>query len=79
MSRLLFRRIAEMGSNPLLTAIYTGLLDLLEQENPPPAVLRRLVARSQRAVAVIGSGDLERVGLPAESDRFATNISELRG
>jgi GntR family transcriptional repressor for pyruvate dehydrogenase complex len=78
-SRLLFRRIAEMGSNPLLTAIYTRLLDLLEQENPPPAVLRRLVARSQRAVAVIGSGDLERVGLPAESDRFATNISELRG
>lgn len=65
-SRLLFRRIAEMRLNPLWTAISTRLLDLLEQENPPPAVLRRLVDRSERAVAVIGSGDLDRVALPAE-------------
>jgi hypothetical protein len=32
----LYRRIAEMGGNPLLTAIYTALLELLEQRGLLP-------------------------------------------
>jgi DNA-binding FadR family transcriptional regulator len=52
------RRLAELGSNPLLTAIYVSLLDVLEkrsgllQQTPP----EQLVARCRQAVEAIVFG-----------------------
>jgi DNA-binding FadR family transcriptional regulator len=53
------RRLAELGSNPLLTAIYLSLLDVLEKRNGllqqlPPG---QLVAKCRQAVEGIASGN----------------------
>jgi GntR family transcriptional repressor for pyruvate dehydrogenase complex len=65
-SWFLYRRIAEMGSNPVLTAIYTALLDFLEDKvgQVAPAVNHaiphQVVAKSRRVVDAIASGDTQR-------------------
>ena len=61
-SWLLYRRIAEMGSNSVLKAIYTVLLDFLEH-NPEQvnySISQQVVARSRRVVDAIASGDTQR-------------------
>jgi len=62
----LYRRIAEMGSNLVLKAIYTVLLDFLEH-NPAQVASavnystpQHVVARSRRVVDAIASGDTQR-------------------
>jgi DNA-binding FadR family transcriptional regulator len=60
-SWLLYRRIAEMGSNPVLTAIYTALLDFPEHKASKVAsAVDHVVARSRRIVDAIASGDTQR-------------------
>jgi DNA-binding FadR family transcriptional regulator len=54
--RSFYGRIAEMGSNPLLTAIYTALLDTLDQQNGHHTP-GQLIAECRRIVEVIDAGD----------------------
>jgi GntR family transcriptional repressor for pyruvate dehydrogenase complex len=65
-SWFLYRRIAEMGSNAVLAAIYTALLDFLEHKTAQVAstvndsIPRQVVARSRRVVDAIASGNTQR-------------------
>jgi DNA-binding GntR family transcriptional regulator len=69
----LYRRIAEMEGNPLLTAIYTALLELLEQSNGllQYAIPWQLVAKCLRVVEAIASGDAQHADALAARDRLS--------
>jgi DNA-binding FadR family transcriptional regulator len=66
----LYRRIAAMGSNPLLTGIYTALIDLLEQRNESLyySIPRQLLAKCHRVVEAIASGDTQRAATATAQD-----------
>ena len=55
-----------MGSNPVLTAIYTALLDFLEDKTGQvapsvnPSTPQQVVAKGRRLVDAIASGDTQR-------------------
>jgi DNA-binding FadR family transcriptional regulator len=68
----LYRRIAEMGGNPLLTAIYTALLELREQSNGlvQCAIPGQLLAKCRRVVEAIASGDAQHAAAVAARDRL---------
>jgi DNA-binding FadR family transcriptional regulator len=69
----LYRRIAEMGGNPLLTAIYTALFELLEQSNGllQYAIPGQLVMKCRRVVEAIASGDAQHAAAVAVQDRLS--------
>jgi DNA-binding FadR family transcriptional regulator len=71
----LYRQIAEMGFNTVLTGIYTTLLKFLEQEigqviAPDYSNPQQVLATSSELIDAIASGDTQRAAAAAKRNQF---------